>query len=84
MENKTADNSLWEARITISFKKTKLKLTILVLETTKERAEDKAIEWGEKYVKDNRASISKRIGYDAFPIVEPRAQAFRTSYAAVI
>jgi hypothetical protein len=59
-------------------------LTILVFEATKEEAENKAIEWGEKYVKDNRASISKRIGYDAFPVEEPRAQAFRTSYAAVI
>jgi hypothetical protein len=80
MENKF----LWDARIVISFKACSLKLNILVLETTKEQAEGKAVEWAKKYVEDNYDTISKRIGHDAKMVREPRVQAFKTAYTSVI
>jgi hypothetical protein len=74
----------WHVRMTFFFTQNKMKLSILVYETTKEQAENKAIQWGCKYVEKNRESISECIGYNAKFILQPTAQAFRTGYVTVI
>jgi hypothetical protein len=77
MENKL----FWDVRIVVSFKECSLKLHILVLEATKEQAENRAIKWAKEYAVGR---IGKRIGHEVKIVGEPRAQAFKTSYTNII
>lgn len=86
MENQKKEEIkfVWEARITLYFKKSSLKLTILCLESTKALAEEKTVEWAKKFVEENQQSVSKKIGYDANLVEEPVVRAYKTSYRAII
>lgn len=56
---------VWEARIVIAFELSKLRLNILVVESDRDLAEAKAIEWAKQYAKDHYEHIGKRIDYYA-------------------
>jgi hypothetical protein len=77
-------NRIWDARIVLTFKKSTVKLNILVLAESKTSAEEKAMEWSKKYAEENYKSISNRIGHDAHMDKPPRVQVFVTSYCALI
>jgi hypothetical protein len=83
MEEKQQRELFWDARVVISFKANKMKLHILVFESTKEKAENRAIEWAKQYVEDHSKAISKDIG-NTDMYGDPRVQVLKTSYAAVI
>lgn len=86
MEQKTqkVSNQIWEARIVLTFQKSKIKLNVLVLGNSKASAEETTVEWAKKYVDDNRELISNKTGYDVCLVKTPLVQAFKTSYSAFI
>jgi hypothetical protein len=92
-KGKQQEKLFWDARIVLTFPDIAangikiihiLRLNILVFESAKEQAENKAIEWGKKYVEEHGDSISERIGRNVIMEEEPRVQVFKTSYATVI
>jgi hypothetical protein len=66
------------------FKKSKVRLSILVCERTPQEAKVKAEKWAEMNAEDNKEALSKLIGYDAVMVKPPRVQVLKTSYSAVI
>jgi len=83
-KQKRQNEVVWDARIVLTFKKSKVRLNILVCDETQQTAKAKAEEWAKKHFEDNKKLISECIGYDAVMTESPMVKVFRTSYCAFI